>query len=64
MDKALRDAAAKLTPEYLNQIQQFILDVSIYNADDFSPRLKQLTTELNTYKAIDEPHKEIGFNKN
>ncbi len=64
LDKALRDAAAKLTPEYLNQIQQFILDVSIYNADDFSPRLKQLTTELNTYKAIDEPHKEIGFNKN
>ena len=64
LDSALRDASAKFTEEYLNQIQQFIYDVSVNNADDFSLRLKQLQKELDSYKIIEEPRKSIGFKHN
>ena len=64
LDAALRDAASKLNSEYLNEIQQFIMDVTQFNSGEFSSRLQQLTQELNSYKSSDEPRKEIGFNKN
>ncbi len=61
LEGALRDANTKLTGEYLDQIQQFIIDVSLNNYDDFAPRLEALKAELETYKAKEEPRREIGF---
>lgn len=64
LDSALRDSASKLTEEYLNQIQQFIYDVSVNNADDFSMRLHVLQKELDAFKIVEEPRRSIGFHTN
>ncbi len=64
LDAAFREASAKLTEEYLNQVQQFIYDVSANNSDDFALRLTQLKKELDSYKIVEEPRKEIGFKHN
>lgn len=61
---SLRDAASKLTQEYLNQIMQFINDVIINNPDTFTSRLRALTQELESYKAVEEPQRSIGFQHN
>ncbi|CAD7799422.1 Proteasome-associated ATPase [Chryseobacterium aquaeductus] len=64
LNGALRDAGAKLTEEYLNQIAQFLSDVIINNLDDFQMRIKALKTELESYKAVEIPRREIGFQHN
>ena len=61
LDASLRDASSKLTGTYLNQIQQFIFDVSLNNYEDFPVRIEALKKELEHYKIIDEPKKPIGF---
>ena len=61
LDGAFKDASAKLIPEYLNQIQQFIYDVKRHNEDDFSSRLTHLQKELDFYKTVEQPRREIGF---
>lgn len=64
LESALKDASAKLTEAYFNQIQQFIKDVSINNYDDFPERIENLKSELNTYKMIEKPAQSIGFTHN
>lgn len=64
LDASLRDASSKLTGTYLNQIQQFIFDVSLNNYEDFPVRIEALKKELEHYKIIDEPKKPIGFSHN
>ncbi len=64
LDASLKDAAKKLTGNYLDQIQQFIFDVSINNYDDFTQRIEALKSELVHYKVIEEPKKAIGFSHN
>lgn len=64
LDAALRDAATKMTEEYLNQIQQFVHDVRLNNADDFSMRLYSIQKELDAFKVVEEPRRAIGFAKN
>ena len=64
VDAALRDASSKLTGNYLDQIQQFLFDVSLNNYDDFTQRIEALKNELEHYKIIDEPKKPIGFSHN
>ncbi|KFE98230.1 ATPase AAA [Chryseobacterium formosense] len=64
LNGALRDAAAKLTEEYLNQIAQFLNDVIINNLDDFQMRIRALKSELETYQAVETPRREIGFQHN
>lgn len=64
LNGALRDAAAKLTEEYLNQIAQFLSDVIINNLDDFQMRIHSLKSELESYKAVEKPRREIGFQHN
>lgn len=64
LNGALRDAAAKLTEEYLNQIAQFLNDVIINNLDDFQMRIHSLKSELETYQAVEIPQREIGFQHN
>ena len=61
LNAARRDASAKLTDEYLNQIAQFISDVSINNYDDFPKRIAALKDELDSYKVVETPRKSIGF---
>lgn len=61
---ALRDASTKLTDEYLNQVAQFVSDVSQNNYDDFPQRIDALKLELQKYKIVEPPRKTIGFTHN
>ncbi len=64
LNGALRDARVKLTDEYLDSIDRFILDVSNNNFDDFPNRVRELIMELNSYKIVEKPRKTIGFTHN
>ena len=64
LNAARRDASAKLTDEYLNQVAQFITDVSVNNYDDFPKRIAALKAELESYKVVEAPRKVIGFQPN
>jgi hypothetical protein len=61
---ALRDAAAKLTEEYLDQVARFLADVIINNFDEFRFRIQALKKELETYQVVEEPRRAIGFHHN
>jgi transitional endoplasmic reticulum ATPase len=61
---ALRDAAGKLTEEYLDQIARFLSDVIINNFDQFQNRVKELKAELDSYRTVEEPRRVIGFSHN
>jgi len=64
LNGALRDAKGKLTEEYLNQIARFLSDVMINNLDQFQYRVQSLKTELESYRVVEEPRREIGFHHN
>lgn len=64
LDGALRDAAGKLTEEYLDQVARFLADVIINNLDEFKFRIQALRNELETYKVVEEPRRAIGFHHN
>lgn len=64
LNAALRDAAGKLTEEYLGQVEQFLNDVTINNFDVFQYRVQDLRVELETYKVVEEPRRSIGFQHN
>ncbi|MCY0977604.1 AAA family ATPase [Chryseobacterium wangxinyae] len=64
LNSALRDAGSKLTEEYLGQIARFLADVLTNNPEDFQQRIKALKTELETYRIVEEPRREIGFQHN
>lgn len=61
---ALREASAKLTGDYLNNVAQFITDVSQHNYDNFEKRIEALREELETYKVVETPRRVIGFQHN
>ncbi|WP_417430513.1 AAA family ATPase [Halpernia sp.] len=64
LNNALREASAKLTPDYLEKVDQFLQDMKKNNYDDFPVRISTLSQELETYKIqpiIDNP---IGFQHN
>lgn len=64
LDGALRDAAGKLTGEYLDQIAAFLKDVIINSSDQFQYRIHSLKTELDAYRIVEEPRRAIGFQHN
>jgi len=64
LDGALRDAAGKLTGEYLDQIAAFLKDVIINSSDQFQYRIHSLKTELDAYRVVEEPRRAIGFQHN
>lgn len=64
LNSALRDAAAKLTGEYLDQIARFLNDAIVNNFDPFQKRIQDLKKELDSYKAVEEPRRIIGFHHN
>ncbi|PKF74990.1 AAA family ATPase [Chryseobacterium sp. PMSZPI] len=61
LNGALRDAAGKLTEEYLDQVARFLADAVINNFDEFQFRIQALRSELETYKVVEEPRRAIGF---
>lgn len=61
---ALRDAAGKLTAEYLDQIAIFLKDVIVNNFDQFQNRVKDLKSELDSYRVVEEQRRVIGFAHN
>lgn len=61
---ALKDAAGKLTAEYLDQVARFLSDVIVNNFDQFQNRVKDLKTELDSYRTVEEPRRVIGFSHN
>ncbi len=64
LSKALRDAAAKLTEEYLDQIARFLSDAIVNNFDEFQYRIQALKKELDSYRIVEEPQRSIGFQHN
>lgn len=58
---ALRDAAAKLTNEYLDLVEQFLSDAVLNNLDYFQTRIQAVKNELEAYKIVEEPRRAIGF---
>lgn len=64
LNAALRDAAGKLTEEYLDQVARFLTDAVINNFDEFKSRIQALKKELETYKVVEQPRREIGFHHN
>ncbi|WP_312090696.1 ATP-binding protein [Chryseobacterium sp.] len=58
---ALRDAAAKLTNEYLDLVEQFLADAVLNNLDYFQTRIQAVKNELEAYKIVEEPRRAIGF---
>ncbi|RQO42391.1 AAA family ATPase [Chryseobacterium sp. KBW03] len=64
LNGALRDARSKLTEEYLDQVARFLADAIINNFDDFKFRIQALKIELETYRVVEEPRREIGFQHN
>ncbi|WP_313028674.1 ATP-binding protein [Soonwooa sp.] len=63
LDAALKEAAGKLTQEYLNSIHLFLQEVSINSEEEFYPRILTLQQELQFYIRKEEPVRSIGFNK-
>ncbi|SDQ07817.1 ATPase family associated with various cellular activities (AAA) [Chryseobacterium soldanellicola] len=64
LTRALRDAGGKLTEEYLDQIAKFLSDAIVNNYDDFQYRIQALKKELDNYRIVEEPPREIGFHHN
>ncbi len=64
LSASLRDAATKLTPKYLNQVESFLKEAAYHQYKRFSARIDQLTEELQTYRIVEEPKKAIGFTHN
>ncbi|AZA82821.1 AAA family ATPase [Chryseobacterium lactis] len=64
INSALRDAAGKLTEEYLDQVARFLADVIINNYEEFQFRIQALKKELEAYKVVEEPRRAIGFHHN
>ncbi|UMQ41895.1 ATP-binding protein [Chryseobacterium sp. Y16C] len=64
LNGALRDAAGKLTEEYLDQVARFLSDVMINNFDQFQYRVQGLKAELDAYRVVEAPTRAIGFHHN
>ncbi|SFH80962.1 ATP-binding protein [Halpernia frigidisoli] len=64
LESALKEASSKLTPDYLNKVDQFVEDVKKNNSDDFEDRILSLEAELETYKIQPKSENPIGFHHN
>lgn len=64
LNSALKEVSAKLTPDYLNDVQQFLIDVSVHSSDEFEARILQIGEELKTYMVKEKPSRVIGFSNN
>lgn len=67
IEKALLEAsfiecASKLTDDYLNEVQQFIREVSANDYDVFAARIENMKREFQAYIIKEKPHRKIGFN--
>lgn len=58
---SFKESAAKLTNDYLDNVQQFVLEATNNSYDRFAKRIDDLKKELDTYKAKEKPTRPIGF---
>lgn len=61
---SLIEAASKLTEEYLESVQLFVYEVSSSDYDVFSRRIEELKKELDSFKVVEMPRRQIGFSHN
>lgn len=61
LEASFKESASKLTNDYLNNVQQFVLETSANSYDRFAVRIEGLKKELATYKAKEAPARTIGF---
>lgn len=61
LENSFKESASKLNNDYLNNIQQFVLEATNNSYDRFPNRIEDLKKELSTYKAKELPAKIIGF---
>jgi len=61
LEASFKESAAKLTNDYLNNVQQFVLEASANSYDRFASRIEGLKIELESYKAKEAPVRTIGF---
>ncbi|MCD9854618.1 ATP-binding protein [Epilithonimonas sp. JDS] len=61
LEASFKESASKLTNDYLNNVQQFVMEASANSYDRFGVRIEALKKELETYKAKESPAKTIGF---
>lgn len=61
LESSFKESASKLNNDYLNNVQQFVVEASNNSYDRFAKRIEDLKMELSTYKAKESPAKTIGF---
>jgi hypothetical protein len=61
LESSFKESAAKLTNDYLNNVQQFVLEASTNSYDRFANRIEGLKKELDSYKTKEKPIRTIGF---
>jgi SpoVK/Ycf46/Vps4 family AAA+-type ATPase len=62
LEASFIECASKLTDEYLNEVQQFIREVSANDYDVFAARIEAMKKEFQAYIIKEKPHRKIGFN--
>lgn len=62
LEASFKESASKLTNDYLNNVQQFVLEATNNSYDRFANRIEALKKELLTYKAKEKITRPIGFN--
>ena len=62
LEASFIECASKLTDEYLNEVQQFIREVSANDYDVFAARIEAMKKEFQAYIIKETPHRKIGFN--
>lgn len=61
LEASFKESASKLTNDYLNNVQQFVLEAAANSYDRFAARIEALKKELDSYKAKEAPSRTIGF---
>lgn len=63
LEASYKEAAGKLTGDYLNSVSLFLQEASINSHEEFSSRILQLQQELQYYTKKEIPIRSIGFNQ-
>ncbi len=61
LEASFKESAYKLTNDYLNNVQQFVMEATANSYDRFAVRIEGLKKELDSYKAKEKPVRTIGF---
>lgn len=62
LEASFIECASKLTEDYLDEVQQFIREVSANDYDVFATRIEAMKKEFQAYIIKEKPTRKIGFN--